>query len=62
MTPQDRLLAASKRALKVLDAIARGEYYGPSEDIQACRELYQAIAAVDAERATVEDYESVRRG
>ncbi len=51
MSPDDRLLLAAKRALKVLEAIARGEYYGPSEDVQAGRELYAAITAVERAQA-----------
>ncbi len=65
MTPEDRLLAAAKEAVSVLNKIARGEYYGPSQDIQAGRALYDAVIAVETERAQAaaeREYQDLRRG
>lgn len=61
MDANERLLLAAKRALKVLDAIARGEYYGPSEDLQAGRELYAAITAVETAQAQLAERRLVQR-
>lgn len=61
MSAEDRLLLAAKRALTVLNAIATGAYYGPSEDIQAARELHGAITAMETAQAQLRERALVQR-
>lgn len=51
MSNLERLVSESKRAVLVLEAIATGKYYGPSEDIQAGRDLHAAVEAMEADMA-----------
>jgi hypothetical protein len=48
--PQAQLVTAARRVLKLLDAQIAGQYYGPSEDISAARELAAALRAVEDAR------------
>jgi hypothetical protein len=51
MTPQDRLLAVAIRALQWFDRHSRGlPQRGMYEDLEIGRDLYDAIADVEAER------------
>jgi hypothetical protein len=61
LTPDERLYVAAKRVLKLLDAQIDGRYYGPSEDIQAARELGEAITAIEASQAQQRERTLVQR-
>lgn len=64
MNPNDWLLSAAKRCVKLLEAQARGSYYPANEEIYAGRDLVEAIAAVEAEQEQQRleaAYQDVRR-
>jgi len=54
MTAEEWLLAAAKRAQRLIAAQISGEYFAPSEEVAAGRELAAAIANYEEEQRRAE--------